>query len=85
MRIKRYKKFTRLEVLWADITQDPKWHSVGELEDAKTSDIKTLGYFLANRKRGNVTELHLGQSIAEDGESDFIAIPYGCIQRIEEL
>lgn len=85
MRIKKYKKFTKLEVIWADITQDPKWQSKDDLEKAQTTDIRTLGYFLTNKKRGKITELHLAQSVAHDGESDIITIPYGCILEIKWL
>lgn len=81
MRIKKFPKFTELMVSWEDITSDSAWHDKDGIRKARPTLVKTLGFFLGNKKG----VLKLGHSISEDGDSDYTVIPWGCIKEIKEL
>ncbi len=81
MRTKRFPKFTEVLVTWEDTTSDAKWHDKQEIESAKATIIKTVGFFIENKKR----ILKLAHSITADGDSDYTIIPWGCVIAISEL
>jgi hypothetical protein len=81
MRVKKFPKFAVLLVTWKDITSDPRWRNAEEQEQAEAILIKTVGFFLRNKKR----ELHLASDVSSDGDSDVKAIPYGVIENIEVI
>ena len=62
MRVKRFPKYTMLQVTWHDIISDSSWLTKDEIDAAKTIEIKTVGYFLQNKKN----ELKVAHSITED-------------------
>jgi len=79
MRVKKFPKFTKLLIVWNDITSDASWHNINKLDKVKTVGVKTLGFFLENKKR----ELKIAHSITEDGDGDYTVIPWGCVKSIE--
>ena len=50
MKIKRFDTGTRLEITWHDIVSDSSWQSKEDINKATTVQVKTLGYFLQNKK-----------------------------------
>ena len=81
MKIQKFSMQTKLLVTWDDTTSDSKWHDKQGIDKAKTTSVKTLGFFLSNKKR----VLKIGHSITEDGDSDYTCIPFGCIRSIKDL
>ena len=79
MRIKKFEPGTRLEVTWADIVSDSSWQSQRDIDTATTAQVKTLGYFLQNKKG----VLKIAHSVTEDGQSDSTRIPWAVIKNIE--
>lgn len=81
MRVKQFSKLTIVLVTWEDTTSDAKWHDRQEVEKAKTTAVRTVGFFINNKKR----LLKVAHSMTEDGDSDYTCIPWGCIKEIKEL
>lgn len=81
MKIKKFPKFAKLLISWDDTTSDAKWHDKQEIEKVATTNVRTIGFFIANKKR----ILKLSHSITEDGDSDYTCIPWGCIKEVKEL
>lgn len=81
MRTKRFPKLTMVLVTWEDTTSDAKWHDKQEIENAKAIIIRTIGFFIENKKRA----LKIAHSTTSDGDSDYTIIPWGCIVSISEL
>lgn len=81
MRAKRFPKFAVVLVAWEDTTSDAKWHDKQEIEKAKTTVVKTVGFFIENKKR----VLKVAHSMTEDGDSDYTVIHWGCVKGIKEL
>lgn len=81
MRPKKFQKYDILVVSWLDIVSESKWHNKEEVENAEAVSVKTIGFFLDNKKR----QLRIAHSIAKDGDCDVTVIPYGCINKIENL
>lgn len=79
MRSKRFDKFTKLLVTWDDIVSDSSWHDEKALAKACTSEIKTLGFFIDNKKR----QLRIAHSVAEDGGCDVTCIPWGVVKEVQ--
>ena len=78
MRIKKFPKYTRIEVEWADIVSDSTWLDKNGLDKTEPIIVTTLGYFLKNKKR----VLKIAHSVAQDGGSDCTVIPWGCIKDV---
>lgn len=81
MRVKKFESGTRLEVQWSDIVSNPAWQSKEEIDKATAVSVKTLGYFLQNKKK----VLKLAHSVSADGESDSTLIPWTNIETIDVL
>ena len=81
MRVKRFPKYTMLLVVWQDIVSDSSWNDKEAIEKAGTAEIKTVGFFLQNKKQ----TLKIAHSIADDGASDYTVIPWACVVKVEEL
>lgn len=82
MRIKKFPKFTKLLITWQDIKSNCRWIDIDDIvKNEKPAVIKTLGFFLSNKKR----VLTVGHNVSDDNDSDFTVIPWGCIQDIKEL
>ncbi len=81
MRAKKFPKFTTLLVKWDDITSDAKWHDAKALAKVKTTLVKTVGFFIDNKKH----KLKLSHSVTEDGDADYTVIPWGCVRSVKEL
>lgn len=79
MRVRKFKPFTELRVFWKDIVQDATWQS--STDKCGSVMVKTVGMFVKNKKR----DLILCHSITNDGEYDTLVIPFGCIEKIEEI
>ena len=85
MKPTRYEKYTMLLVEWLDITQDGKWHNKAEMENTRATKVKSIGFFLKNYMLGKKWVLKLASSVTEDGDSDVLDIPFGCINFIKEV
>jgi hypothetical protein len=81
MRAKKFSKFTILLVEWEDITSDAKWHNTQELDGAKTTTVKSVRFFIDNKKH----RLKISRSITEDGDADYTVIPWGCVRKVGEV
>jgi len=81
MRVKRYTPQTILLVTWKDIVADPSWRGEEDRKNFEAVLVRTVGFFLRNRKR----ELHLASDISSDGGTDVKAIPWGCIEEVREI
>ncbi len=81
MQVKRFPKFTFILVTWEDPTSDAKWYDKQDIDKMKTTVVRTMGFFLGNKKR----VLKVAHSITADGDSDFTAIPWGCIKEVKGL
>ena len=81
MRIKKFEPGTELRVWWVDITQDAAWHTEKQREQCKPTLVKTLGMYIRTKKNS----LLLCHSWTEDGDSDILVIPWGCITCIEVI
>lgn len=81
MRIKKFEKLSLIEVLWKDTTSECSWTSIKDIPNKKSTPVKTVGYFLCNKK-GDLILLH---SITYDGDGDYTIIPHGCVSDIKEL
>lgn len=79
MRIKRFEPGTELRIYWQDIVQRADWQT--DIKDCKSATVKTLAMYLRTKKR----DLIVCHSLTEDNEYDTLAIPWGCISRIEEI
>jgi hypothetical protein len=81
MRIKKFPKFTKILFVWEDITQDAAWHEPAERDKKSTAVVRTMGFYLDTKQR----KLRVAHSIADDGDSDIMCIPWGVIRSIKEL
>ena len=81
MRIKSFPKYTKLLVYWTDIISDSSWHSKDEIDKIQAVPIRTVGFFLQNKKK----ELKIGHSIADDSSCDYTVIPWCVVTKISEL
>jgi hypothetical protein len=81
MRIKKFDKYDILVISWQDITQDAEWHDKEKLKNAKAADVKSIGFFLDNKKK----VLRISHSVAEDGDCDVMCIPWGTISKIKDI
>ena len=81
MRIKKFPKYTVLKISWKDIISDANWNDSDTISKAEPEPIKTVGFFLQNKKKA----LKIAHSIAKDGASDYTIIPWAVITGIEEL
>jgi len=81
MRIKKFTKYTKLEVLWEDIISDCEWQDEEDVNKLKAIPAKTLGFYIKTIKRN----LILGHSVLETGECDTTVIPWSVIKGINEL
>lgn len=79
MRIKKFQLGTRLEITWQDIVSDASWHDIKDMDKITTIKVKTVGYFLQNKKK----ILKVAHSITEDGESDYTVIPWANVDNVE--
>lgn len=79
--MKKFESGTRLEVQWSDIVSNPEWQSKEDIDKATTVPVKTLGYFLQNKKK----VLKLAHSVSADGDSDSTLIPWSNISKIEVI
>jgi len=80
-----YEVYTMLLVEWLDITQDSKWHNKAEMEKTRATKVKSIGFFLKNYVLDKKWVLKLAGSVTEDGDSDVLDIPFGCINFIKEI
>ena len=81
MRAKKFTKFTMLLVEWEDTTSDSKWYDMKVLDKIKPVTVKTVGFFIDNKKH----RLKLSHNITADGDADYTVIPWGCIRKVKEL
>jgi len=81
VRVKRFPKFTIVLITWEDTTSDAKWYSKQKVEKVETTTVKTIGFFIENKKR----ILKIAHSVTAGGDSDYTVIPWGCIKGVKEL
>ena len=80
MRIKKFPRLTMLLIEWVDTVTDSAWTNKKGIEKAKLARVKTLGFFLENKKYAlKIAHAYHGN------ESDITVIPWGCIKNIVEL
>ena len=73
--MKRYKKYTRLEVFWVDIHQNAEWLTEEDAKRRPECDAVSMGYYIKHDKE----LLYLCHNrIGND--SDQTTIPLGCIK-----
>ena len=77
MRIKKFPRLTMLLIEWVDTVTDSAWTNEKGIEKAKPARVKTLGFFLENKKY----VLKIAHTYHEN-ESDITVIPWGCIKSI---
>lgn len=80
MRLKKFKKHTRLEIIWNDTVSESKWCSKEEIKKFTTAKISTIGMFLENSKK----DIKVAGSVVKD-ESDITIIPWSVIDKIVVL
>ncbi len=85
MKPTKYEKYDMLLVEWIDIVADTRWRSKEEAAVSKPSRIKTVGFFLSNFIMDKKWILKVSSSVAEDGQSDTIDIPFGVVTCITKL
>lgn len=81
MRIKKFDKYTLLEVLWYDIVERSGWNPVDKAQLAECAKAMTIGIFLSNHKGC----LNIAGTVSKDEECNVTTIPWGVIYNIREL
>jgi len=81
MRAIAFEPYTMIKVIWLDIVQDPAWQRVTEAIKGDPLKITTVGFYLSGKNK----KLNMCHSYTEDGESDSLVIPWGCVASVEEI
>lgn len=81
MRIKKFEKFTLIQVEWEDILSEAAWLDKEKLEKTGPMPVRTIGFYLDTKKR----TLRVAHSVCQDGDSDVTCIPWGCVTNIRKL
>lgn len=74
-------------VKWQDIVQNAEWKPMNEVDELLTMQILELGFYQQCKKntKTGIRELVLNHSISQDGDSDSVVIPEGCVTFIQEV
>jgi len=81
MRVKKFDKYSMIEVNWIDIVERSGWRSVDQAMQEGCIGIVSIGYFLSNHKG----VLNIASCISKDDDCNVTSIPWGVIYRVRQL
>jgi hypothetical protein len=86
MRPKAFKENQMLLVTFYDIISDDEWQTKEKAKLLKLPECKIMGYFFSQDKVTLKVTPFVGDKKAMDDDLAYIvAIPWGCVLKIEEL